>query len=402
MDAIEVDDDVSIDDISPSRRWDEPVVLVALVAIVVGAVWTALLSAPTSPATDSSEAGFARDMMSHHSQAVEIAEIVRDRTRDPIIDILATDIALTQQAQIGQFQGWLAAWGLPISSPDPSMTWMGHPTKGLMPGLSTDREIAGLRDLAPAKMDAAFLQMMIPHHRAALAMARAVLDLTDRPEVVAAARKTLDAQGAEIQQMQELLVARGYERVGATPMAQMPPVDHDLEQGVAGDIVRWAPAGIALAALAWLVIDSMKRRAIWAGIAAPPVAVPLSWRTIAIVGLTLSGLIHIGLTPQHFQESPGGGIFFAASGSVQLIVGAWLLAWPQRVAAATGVAATSILIVIYVLSRTTGLPGTDSLEPFDALGIITKILEIAALAACLTLLKLASGGAGAHDSTSPV
>jgi uncharacterized protein (DUF305 family) len=47
-------------------------------------------------------------MMVHHAQAVEMAEIVRDRTENPQTRTLATDIALTQQAQIGQMQGWLA------------------------------------------------------------------------------------------------------------------------------------------------------------------------------------------------------------------------------------------------------------------------------------------------------
>ena len=57
--------------------------------------------------------GFARDMMVHHAQAVEMAEIVRDKTENENVRILATDIALTQQAQIGQMQGWLAVWELP-------------------------------------------------------------------------------------------------------------------------------------------------------------------------------------------------------------------------------------------------------------------------------------------------
>lgn len=38
--------------------------------------------------------------------------IMLERARDTEIRVLATDIALTQQAQIGQVQGWLDVWGL--------------------------------------------------------------------------------------------------------------------------------------------------------------------------------------------------------------------------------------------------------------------------------------------------
>jgi uncharacterized protein (DUF305 family) len=44
-------------------------------------------------------------MIVHHAQAVEMAEIVRDRTQSDDIRILASDISLTQQAQIGIMQG---------------------------------------------------------------------------------------------------------------------------------------------------------------------------------------------------------------------------------------------------------------------------------------------------------
>jgi uncharacterized protein (DUF305 family) len=80
-------------------------------------------------------------MMVHHAQAVEMAEIVRDRTEDPQIRILASDIALTQQAQIGQMQGWLEVWGLPLTGTQKPMAWMGSPMDGPMPGMATPEEI---------------------------------------------------------------------------------------------------------------------------------------------------------------------------------------------------------------------------------------------------------------------
>ena len=99
------------------------------------------------PGDDSAEAGFARDMMVHHAQAVQMAEIVRDRTHSGDMRLLVSDIALTQQAQIGIMQGWLEVWGLPITGTAPAMAWMGHPTDGLMPGMATPEEVNRLGEL---------------------------------------------------------------------------------------------------------------------------------------------------------------------------------------------------------------------------------------------------------------
>ena len=81
--------------------------LALLAAALAGATAVLLVSRP--PGDDSAEAGFARDMMVHHAQAVQMAEIVRDKTQSDDIRLLASDIALTQQAQIGIMQGWLQA-----------------------------------------------------------------------------------------------------------------------------------------------------------------------------------------------------------------------------------------------------------------------------------------------------
>lgn len=188
------------------------VVIVAVFAVAVAALLGFLAGSSLqddAPGDDSAEAGFARDMAIHHAQAVEMAEIVRDRTTDPEIRLLASDIALTQQSQIGRFQGWLDAWGLPATGADDPMTWMGHPTSGRMPGMASPEDVTSLQTLAPEEMDVRFLQLMIPHHQAGVLMADAIMDMTDRPEVEALARGISESQAAEIEYMRELLTARG-------------------------------------------------------------------------------------------------------------------------------------------------------------------------------------------------
>src|SRR5215210_2291733 len=168
----------------PLRRSGAILVLLSLVVVfVLGAVTGAAL-APSSPdvapddhstdtgseipGEDSAETGFARDMIVHHAQAVEMAEIVRDKTESQDVRILASHIALAQQAEIGQMRGWLQVWELLPAGSEPRMTWMGHPTEGRMPGMASPEEINELRQGPPEEMDLLFLRLMIPHHEAVL------------------------------------------------------------------------------------------------------------------------------------------------------------------------------------------------------------------------------------------
>jgi uncharacterized protein (DUF305 family) len=188
----------------PSRRPDIPLLLLALVAAFFAGASMVLLVTPGPPSEDSPETGFARDMMAHHAQAVQMAEIVRFKTKSDEIRTLATDIALTQQAQIGMIQGWLDVWGLPASGTEPAMSWMGHPTEGPMPGMATPQEIDRLKDAPAAEADELFLWLMIRHHRAAIPMAEAILERTDRPEVRQLAEAIAASQRQEIHTMEAM------------------------------------------------------------------------------------------------------------------------------------------------------------------------------------------------------
>lgn len=164
----------------------------------------------SAPSKNSPEVGFARDMMMHHSQAVDMATLIRDRTEDPEMRQLALDIMLTQQAQIGQMQGWLTLWGYPIARTEPAMTWMGMPTSGPMPGMATPEQLNQLRSLKGIEAESLFLQLMIPHHRGGVAMGEAALARAQRPEVRTLAQSIVDAQTSETTLMQELLQQKGF------------------------------------------------------------------------------------------------------------------------------------------------------------------------------------------------
>jgi uncharacterized protein (DUF305 family) len=199
-----------------ARRLVVAAIGVLLVAVGVAA---GLLIAPhlIDPHDDSPEAGFARDMATHHAQAVEMAFAVRDNAGDEEILTLAADIIVTQSTQRGIFMGWLQQWGLPQASTQPRMAWMpGHPRMPagtsvpvLMHGMASVAELQQLRDAHGVAAETLFLQLMIRHHEGGVLMARAIVGVSHRPEVVQMARKIDEGQRAEIVRMREMLTARG-------------------------------------------------------------------------------------------------------------------------------------------------------------------------------------------------
>ena len=222
----------------PQERSPKPgagrlaILITALItAVVVGAIaWSAgrlsTINDPTPTAT-SAEAGFARDMQVHHDQGVELSMIVRDRTDDPEVRLLAYDIATAQSQQSGQMYGWLNEWNLPQAASEPSMTWMtrpgssetghdhtaasggaGHAPGDAMPGLATADQIAELTAASDVDAERIFLTLMIAHHQGAIEMADAVLDRSENSVVVAFATSVVQSQTSEINLMQDMLAKR--------------------------------------------------------------------------------------------------------------------------------------------------------------------------------------------------
>lgn len=208
----------------PGRRvppwW--AVLLVALaitgVAFAIGR-FTAFSAAPATPGGDSPEAGFARDMQVHHSQAVEMAMDIYRTTRNDDVRVLAYDIATTQSAQKGEFYDWLVKWNLPQRGGQ-LMAWMDASTSGhqhggaqasaseadLMTqmGMASTAEIDAMRAQTGTAADCTFLRLMIRHHEGAVPMADALLELGHEPRALQVAASIRQTQSAEIDLMTSL------------------------------------------------------------------------------------------------------------------------------------------------------------------------------------------------------
>ncbi|MFJ1970920.1 DUF305 domain-containing protein [Streptomyces sp. NPDC087903] len=168
-----------------------------------------------TPAADSADAGFARDMAVHHQQAVEMSYIVRDRTKDTEVRRLAYDIAQTQANQRGMLLGWLDLWELPKVSARAPMSWMdmGGMASGkdgaLMPGMATNTEMKKLGTLDGKQAEVFYLQLMTDHHQGGIHMAEGCVARCTVGVEKRLAQGMVDAQQSEIDLMAGMLKERG-------------------------------------------------------------------------------------------------------------------------------------------------------------------------------------------------
>lgn len=195
------------------------IVLGVLVALLAGATIFIYQAIPRFPGENSAEAGFLRDMITHHNQAVEMAMIIHDRTADPALKSLATDMVLTQSSQIGMMQGWLNVWGVDATGNQPAMAWMGDPVPEgkQMPGMATPAQVDQLKTLPVAKAEILFLQLMIRHHQGGVNMAEAILQKSSQTQIRQLANTIVTGQQTEINAMNGMLAQRSQPQI-TTPL----------------------------------------------------------------------------------------------------------------------------------------------------------------------------------------
>ena len=183
-----------------------PVLLV--VGLLLGVGIGLVIPRSSTPGDDSPEAGFARDMSTHHAQAVEMGMIAYTRASNGEVRTMAYDIAMTQQGQIGMMQGWLQQWKLDPTGSQPPMAWMpdgaASVRNGLMPGMATPAEVQQLREATGTAEDTLFLKLMIQHHLGGIHMAQEIVEVSDDEQVVQMAQLAIDGQQRELTDMRSL------------------------------------------------------------------------------------------------------------------------------------------------------------------------------------------------------
>ncbi len=195
---------------APARRLALPtsaLVLAALLTACGGGSTSA--GTPPEPAEDvaappsaaptafaESDVTFLQDMIPHHAQAVEMAQLAADRTTRPELLTFADQVIADQSREVDRMEALLETAG---AEPAAHMGGMDH--GGSMPGMMTAAEMTELEGLRDAEFDLAFLRMMTAHHEGAIEMAEAQQAGGANLEVTELAASIAAAQRAEIEQM---------------------------------------------------------------------------------------------------------------------------------------------------------------------------------------------------------
>lgn len=211
---------------------------------------------------DDFDRAFLRDMIHHHAMAVLMTRPLAANARRDEAKQLAKEIIEAQSREIQQMRGWLKDWfGVAMPDPVAMMDHAGHgammaggagqpPANRPMPQIQMPRAatmpnmpghaqhqaamgqsagqpgpmamggmmtggpmamggmmmggmemMADFWRLSPARLEAVFLSLMIPHHQGALDMAQLVLERSSRAELKALANDIITSQTAEIKKM---------------------------------------------------------------------------------------------------------------------------------------------------------------------------------------------------------
>ncbi|TQM64473.1 DUF305 domain-containing protein [Humibacillus xanthopallidus] len=172
------------------------------------ATGSASVTAPAASADhNAADVTFATDMIPHHQQAVEMADLAAERASDAQVKSLAAAIKAAQDPEIQTMSGWLSTWGQPVPSDTDGhdMSDMDHGDGATMEGMMTDEEMQRLAAASGAAFDRLWLELMIKHHEGAVAMAETATASGKNADVVALAKEIITAQKAEIATMEQLL-----------------------------------------------------------------------------------------------------------------------------------------------------------------------------------------------------
>jgi uncharacterized protein (DUF305 family) len=181
-----------------------------ILAIVGSAVTVSACSTAATPGTTGSsssasaaftkaDVSFATDMSAHHQQAVEMSQMLLDKSDiDPRVVTLAQEIKAAQGPEIKQMKSWLSDWG---QKPD-SMS--GMDMGGTLMSDSDMNDLKSSTGLAASKL---FLTQMTVHHKSALVMAKTEVDSGKNADAVTLAKNIISTQTTEITTMSDILAS---------------------------------------------------------------------------------------------------------------------------------------------------------------------------------------------------
>ncbi|WP_460062021.1 DUF305 domain-containing protein [Streptomyces sp. YKOK-I1] len=145
---------------------------------------------------NSADVSYARMMIQHHAQALEMTELVPERAESADVERLALRIAAAQGPEIEAMRAWLGSY-------DKAETGGAHDHTA-MPGMASEAQLKKLRAARGKAFDALFLSLMITHHEGAITMATEVKAQGNNLRIEEMADDVVAQQTSEITRMRQM------------------------------------------------------------------------------------------------------------------------------------------------------------------------------------------------------
>lgn len=145
---------------------------------------------------------FLDTMSGHHQAAIEMAKPAETKAQHPELKTLAHSIVDDQQKEIAQMKSWRDQWyaGKPMAK-NMEMSGMMDSMKGM--------DMGKLNAATGNDFDLMFINMMTPHHKGAVTMAKEALMKAEHPQIKKLAQQIIDSQSREVAQMNQWKMAWG-------------------------------------------------------------------------------------------------------------------------------------------------------------------------------------------------
>ena len=156
---------------------------------------------------------FMSGMISHHAQAIKMANWVATHGASQSIRTLAGRVINAQQDEIVIMQQWLRDRRQPVPEPSPTgmkMIMNGVEHEMLMPGMLTKEQMEQLDKSRGPEFDRLFLTFMIQHHQGAVDMVKTLFETggAGQDEIVFKLASDVNVdQITEIARMEKMLAA---------------------------------------------------------------------------------------------------------------------------------------------------------------------------------------------------
>jgi len=181
--------------------------------------------------------------------------------------------------------------------------------------------------------------------------------------------------------------------------------EEEAEEATAGAItsaILISLAGVALVPLALLPVGLRHRRV---GLAEEPRPEPapgvVGAASIVVALLSIgAAVIHFAVIAQHFDEWWLTGLFFASISFFQLAWGVLVLIRPSALVYVTGALANALIVVTWIVSRTSGVPVGPGAGEAEAVGFPDALATAFEVVLVAVLVALLLGGRAARQPIS--